>query len=299
MLEAFTPKNGGNGIYALIGEGRRTELLKYDTVRHIFQALLPGLSASYPTFSRDGAWMTYVDSDQKLWRSRANGSEALELSKGFDYTQLSSWSPDGHKIAFMGLRPGRPWRIFIIDRDGGEPREAGIGDDSQGAPSWSPDGRQIVYGNVSCGETQTCWIRIIDLKTGHEEKLLGSHDFRTARWSPNGKYIAALVPETHLLMLFDVATQHWRVLAEAVTGDTIHWAPNSQSLYADSPQGEKPMIENFRLSDGTRRTVVGLSELQKISGRMDFWFGLAPDGSPLVVHSYTANEIYSIAWPAL
>ena len=296
MLETLTSANRANRLYLLIEGGARDQLLKYDTERAAFQTVLPGLSANYVTFSRDGQWMTYVDSDQKLWRSRANGREALLLSKGFDYVQLSSWSPDGRKIAFMGLRSGRPWRIFIVDRDGGEPEEAGRGDDSQGAPSWSSDGKQIVYGNVFCSETQTCWIRTIDLETGHEEKLPESHDFRTARWSPNGKYIAALAPETHHLMLFDVATRRWRMLAEDVTGDTITWSHNSKSVYADSPQGEKPIIESFQLSNKKRKTVVGLSELQKVSGRMEFWFGLDPDGSPILIHRSTASEIYSIEW---
>jgi Tol biopolymer transport system component len=240
--------------------------------------------------------MTYLDSDQKLWRSRIDGTEALQLTKEMVYAQLSSWSPDGRKIAFMGANPGKPWRIFIVDRNGGEPKEASRGEDAQGAPTWSPDGSKIAYGNVLCSESQSCWIRVIDLATGHEEKLPGSHDLRTARWSPDGKYIAALSPDTHQLMLFDVAKSHWRVLAENVTGDTINWAQDSKEVYADSPQGERPVIESFRISNGERKLVVGLSELEKVPGRMEFWFGLTPDGSSILVHLFTASEIYSIEW---
>jgi Tol biopolymer transport system component len=295
-LDALVPASTPNKLYVLMEGSTRSQLLKFDDTQHVFQTFLPGFSARYVSFSRDGKWMTYVDDNQKLWRSRVDGSDAMQLSRGMEYVQLSSWSPDGHKIAFMGASPGRQWRIYIVDRDGGEPREAAKGEDGQGAPTWSPDGSQIAYGNVLCGDTQTCWIRMIDLRTGHEDKLPGSHDLRTARWAPNGRYIAALSPDTHQLMLFDVAKRRWRILAENVTGDTLNWSVDSKSIYADSPQGARPVIERIRVGDRRRTVVVGLSELEKISGRMEFWFGLAPDGSPILVHLLTASEIYSVEW---
>jgi hypothetical protein len=97
-------------------------------------------------------------------------------------------------------------------------------------------------------------------------------------------------------MLFDVAKRRWRILAENVTGDTLNWSLDSMSIYADSPQGARPVIERIRVGDGRRTVFVGLSELEKISGRMEFWFGLAPDGSPILVHLLTASEIYSVEW---
>src|SRR5580765_2953569 len=69
-----------------------------------------------------------------------------------------------------------------------------------------------------------------------------------------------------------------RTLADSVTGDTITWSRDSQFVYADSSQGEKPVIERFRVRDGMRSTAVSLSEMQKLPGRMDSWFGLTPDG---------------------
>src|SRR5207302_4132753 len=144
------------------------------------QTVYPGLSAIYLSFSRDGQWMTYINTtDQVLWRSRADGSQALQLSQGFEYAQLSSWSPDGRKIAFMGKKPDKPLRIYIIDRDGSQQEEAVSGEDNQGAPTWSPDGKSLVYGNVLCNEIQACWIHIVNLETKQQETLPGSHGFRT------------------------------------------------------------------------------------------------------------------------
>jgi sugar lactone lactonase YvrE len=293
-LESVTPSKIPNMLYLLIENGVHNEVLKFNSEQKAFQTMLPGLTADYIAFSKDGKWMAYVDKEQQLWRSRLDGTDALLVSKGFKSVQLSAWSPDGNRLAFMGMKPGKSWRIYIVDRDGVNVREAAEGEGNQGAPTWSQDGKKIVYGDVLCAETQTCWIRVIDLESGTIEKLPGSHDFRTARWSPDGKYIAARVPASDQLVLYDVKTHHWRLLADGVTGDTISWSFDGKTVYADSPQKEEPVIESFRISDGKRVTVVSLSDLQKISGQMEFWFGLTPDKSIILIHRSAASEIYSL-----
>src|SRR6478752_8890352 len=107
----------------------------------------------------------------------------------------------------MGRNPGEPYRIYLIGRDGGPAKQASEGNDNQGGPSWSPDGKAIGYGNVLGEETQNGWIRRIHLATGKVEIVSGSNNFRTARWSPDGKYIAALRWQTRELMLLDVRAQ--------------------------------------------------------------------------------------------
>jgi hypothetical protein len=51
-----------------------------------FVPFLSGISATDPTFSRDGRWVAYVSyPDHILWRSRGDGSEGmLALNHGFD-----------------------------------------------------------------------------------------------------------------------------------------------------------------------------------------------------------------------
>lgn len=301
-VEALTPGRASDALYLLIDNALpentyRAELVKLNAKQDAFQPVLRGLSACYLSFSRDGQWMTYVNTlDTSLWRSRADGTEALQLTKPPLEVQMSAWSPDGRRIAFMGKQPGKPWRIFLIGRDGGVPGEAAVGNDNQGAPTWSPDGKALAYGNVVCQETQTCWIRRLDLATREVEMLPNSHGFRTARWSPDGKYIAALQPETHELMLFDMKTRRWTTLADSITGDNLNWSTDSQFIYADSPHGERPVIERVRVRDGQRATVAGLAPLQEVPGRLGAWFGLAPDNSPILMHQFTAREVYALEW---
>lgn len=291
-----------NLVYALIenvanGNSYQGELFKFDPRQKIFQTILHGLSASYLSFSKDGQWMTYLSNgDNSLWRSRVDGTAALQLTKPPFEVQMSSWSPDGRRIAFMGKHPGKLWRIYLVNRDGGAMEEAATGTDSQGAPSWSPDGKTLVYGNVLCHDAHGCWIRRINLETKSEEILPDSHGFRTARWSPDGKYIAALQQDNHQLPLYDIAQKRWTILAGSIAGDNLNWSSDSQYVYADSPHGENPIIERIRIMDGKRETVASLSTLQKMIGQADFWFGLAPDGSPILGHRLIGSEVYVLNW---
>jgi WD40 repeat protein len=292
----LTASSDPDSIYLLNQNTLQNEVLKFDAERETFQTILPSLSATFLAFSRDGKWMTYTDLNNSLWRSRVDGSDAVRLAGPPMEVELSSWSPDGTQVAFMGREPGRVWRIYLVGRDGGKLHEASLNNDSQGAPTWSPDGHKLVYANVDCLETDSCWIRVLDLASGTVETVPDSRGFRTARWSPNGKYIAALIPETHKVMLFDMKKGKWRQLADSVTGDNVAWSHDSEFLYADSPRGERPVIERFRVADGKRSEVVSLSSFQKVPGQIDFWFGLAPDEAPLIVHRFTASEVYKLNW---
>lgn len=291
------PAKKGNELYLAIAGANRSELLKFDAKQGAFETMLPGVSAAFLSFSPDGQWMTYADSGGgPLWRSRADGSEALQLANASMEVQVSSWSPDGRRIAFMGRKPGQPFRIYLIGRDGGSMEEASEGTDNQGGPSWSPDGKFIVYGNVFCEKTQNCWIRRLDLATRKTEIVPGSNGLRTARWSPDGKYIAALRFQTRELMLYDIGKRRWRMLADSVAGDNINWSSDSQYVYADSPRDMKPIVEQVRIRDGHRRTVVSLALLQNVPGTIDTWFGLTPDNAPILSHVFTASEIYELKW---
>ncbi|HET9282330.1 MAG TPA: hypothetical protein VFR24_10250 [Candidatus Angelobacter sp.] len=294
---AITANRNGDGMYLLISKGSRGQLLKFNSRQKALQAILPGLAADFLSFSRDGQWMTYTTAaDFSLWRSRIDGSEAVQLTKPPMEVELSSWSPGGRQIAFMGRQPGKPFRLFLINRDGGTAQKVVEGNDQQGAPTWSADGKFLVYGDVLCQETESCWIRVLNLATRQIEKLPDSHGLRTARWSPDGKYIAAFQPKTHKLMLFDMKKRHWSVLANSVTGDNLNWSFDSKFVYADSPQGEKPIIERIQIANRQRATVMELASLQGLPGQFDFWFGLTSHNEIILYNRYTISEVYKLNW---
>jgi hypothetical protein len=55
--------------------------MHYDRKAERLVHYLAGISAQDVSFSKDGAWMAYVTFPQgELWRSRADGSEPLQLT---------------------------------------------------------------------------------------------------------------------------------------------------------------------------------------------------------------------------
>lgn len=296
-IEGLAPDKTDDKFYLLIESPYRGELLKFNASARIFQAFLHSISGEYLSFSRDGGWIAYSSTvDQTLWRSRIDGTDAVQLTKPPMLVELSAWSPDGQTIAFMGQEPGKPYRIFLIGRDGGVPEEASGGTDNQGAPTWSSDGRALVYGNLFCEEKEDCWIRRVDLTTRRTKPIPGSLGLRTARWSPNGKYVAALKPDTRELLLYDVRLDRWTALADGINGDNINWSANSEYVYVDNLKRQTPLIERVRIRDKHRTTVANLTTLQKGSGQISAWVGLTPDDSPIVVHLFAGSEIYSLEW---
>ncbi|HEY2393176.1 MAG TPA: hypothetical protein VGK22_18515 [Candidatus Angelobacter sp.] len=286
-----------DSLFLMISSAYRGELLKFDTRQKTLQSYLPGVSAAFVAYSPDAHWITYINTqDNTLWRSRVDGSEPLQLIRPPMEVEVSSWSPDGKNIAVMARAPGKLWRIYLIDREGGPLRQAAEGNDSQGGPSWSPDGKFIVYGNVDCQQTQNCSIRRLELASGKTEVMQGSGGLRTARWAPDGQYVAALSLLTHELMLFDLRKQYWRVLASSITGDNVHWSNDSQYIYVDSLREAQPIIERVRVNDGRREAVVNLNSLQKASGTINGWFGLTPDNMPILSRIFTSSEVYEFKW---
>lgn len=273
------------------------DLVKFDRNSHEYQPFLPGITAGDVDFSRDGSLIAYIRvPEQTLWISHSDGIAARQLEVKAGDLELPRWSPDGKWLAFMSRTPGKPWRIFVVSANGGKPREASLGTDNQGAPTWSPDGKWLVYGNVECQESGTCAIHKINISTGQEYSVPSSEGLGTARWSPNGRYIAALHPILHEIFVLDLGTQQWRKLAEGVNGNDLSWSADSRYIYASKPAGSPPEILRISLKDAKAETAVDLRSFAALTGRIDTWFTLAPDGSIIFSRQMGANEVYSLSY---
>ena len=281
-------------LLALSMPKERDAFVKFDSHLQTFRPILPGASGTFLNYSRDGTWVAYVSNgENSLWFSRADGSDARQLTFPLNAVELPRWSPDGKQIAYMAFRPGSPWRIHIYEVETGKTREASEGVDSQGAPSWSPDGRFISYGNVNCEDTSTCAIHRIDLATGKVQTLPDSDGLFTARWSPDGRFIAALQLEQHQLMLFDVRTETWHKLADAIVGTDLGWSWDSKYLYTDFPGDAR--IVRIRVADGHQETVLDIRSQDNfnLAEPEDLQFSVAPDDSVIVHRQLHSPEIFA------
>ena len=288
------PSKDGKTIFAVAGF-TRGELVRYDTRAKTFASFLGGISAQDVSFSKDGQWVAYVSfPDGTLWRSKPDGAEKAQLSSPPVYAQLPRWSPDGKEIVFYGQVQGRPARIYQVPAAGGAPQEVTPNQSGQQAdPSWSPDGESLAFGEVA--NTGPGAIRILDMKTHQITMLPDSQGLFSPRWSPDGRYLAAMPMDSSALKLFDFKAQKWSVLVKELAGYPC-WSRDGMYLYVLRLAGNRG-VERVAIPGGKVEQVAGLKEL-RLTGVYSFWLGLTPDDSPLLLKDAGTQEIVSMSWTA-
>jgi len=286
----------GKRIFA-VGAQPRCELVRYDG-KSGFEPYSDGSSIRDLAFSPDGKWIAYVTvPESQLWRSRVDGSERLQLTPDGMYGGLPRWSPDGKRIVFMGTNFSTDWRAYLISSDGTGLRELIPGAKAGYDPGWSADGKSIVLtlGAGGTGSARPGGIVIYDLETGKISPLPDSQPLFSPRWSPDGRYIAAITNDSLKLMLFDRTTQHWQELVSMPIGYPS-WSHDSQYIYFDTTLSEDAAFQRVRISDHKLERLFSLKGLRRFWGQFGPWTGLAPDDSPLLVRDISSQEIYALDW---
>src|SRR5438874_944497 len=76
-------------------------------------------------------------------------------------------------------------------------------------------------------------VEVLNLTTRQVSPLPASDGLWSPRWSPDGRYIAALSTDTQTLLLFDFRSQKWTELAKADFGYPV-WSHDSKYVYFDT-----------------------------------------------------------------
>jgi eukaryotic-like serine/threonine-protein kinase len=295
---ATLPSKDGKRLF-VIGSKPRGELVHYDSKARQFLPYLSGISADGVAFSRDGEWVAYVTFPEgALWRSKVDGSQRFQLTFPPMRVVLPRWSPDGKRIAFMAVAPGKPLKISLVSAEGGSSQQLLAGERNEMDPNWSPDGNSLVFGrapSLEVGTPGSVAIHFLDLRTSEVSTLHDSEGLYGPRWSPDGHYICALTADNKKLLLFDFATQKWVELVKMLVSYPS-WSRDGKYVYFDSPFGDDPALYRVRISDHKLERLVSLRGFQR-SGSY-YWFGIAADDSPMVVRNAGTREIYALDWDA-
>jgi Tol biopolymer transport system component/DNA-binding winged helix-turn-helix (wHTH) protein len=288
--------SSGEKLY-LIGEQLRGELSQYDRKAGQFLPFLSGISAEFVDFSKDRQWVAYVTfPDQTLWRSRIDGSERLQLTSSPVRAAVPQWSPDGKRITFFDVAPGKPWKILLLSSDGGTPEPLVNESRNQMDPSWSPDGNSIAFSYFPIFEripAEQLGIFIVTLNNRSVAKLPGSDNLWAARWSPDGRYMVARSTQALGLTLYDFSSQAWSRIANDTYVGAMSWSADARYLYF-LRRGSAPAILRLRIANGTIEQVTDLAGVRQTGFRSGFWMGLTPDDSPLILRDVGTEEIYSL-----
>jgi Tol biopolymer transport system component len=232
-----------------------------------------------------------------LWRSRVDGSERLQLTQPPLRLLLPRWSPDGTRIAFMGRTPGGPWKIYVVSAKGGEPQPILEGDRAQSDPGWSPDGKSLMFGRPPDFLAEPAIpkaIHVLDLRTKQLSTLPDSNGLFSCRWSPSGRYVAAMPLNQARLLLFDFSTRTWSELGRFKTVHNPVWSRDERFLYFEVV--DDVGIYRLRVSDRAVERVASLQGVWKSNIGSCSFEGLAPDDSPLIQCFGHDHDVYALDW---
>ena len=148
---------------------------------------VPAAGAGQAHRSPAGAAIVSVK-DDAIRIGDADGKNPRKVSPDGLVAGWPSLSPDGRRIAFVGLR-GKRWQLYLMDRDDGNVRQLTDGPGDVERPRFAPDGR-IMYLSLSP--------RIVKLRPG-DLLIFDGRETRAVvknvyiadyAWSPDGKAVA-------------------------------------------------------------------------------------------------------------
>ncbi|MGI8773022.1 MAG: winged helix-turn-helix domain-containing protein [Acidobacteriaceae bacterium] len=295
---APTTSPEGHEIF-FVGANSRWEIRMFSPAAGEFVPLQPNLaSTSLVEYSPDGQWVAWLNSaDGSLWRSRADGSERLQLMSPPFHVFMMKWSPKNDRLAVMAQRSGSVWKLYLVDAAGGGMQSVLDENRDEADPDWSADSRTLVFGrvpDVMGGGNQPKGIYTVDLKTRKVTEVPGSSGLFSPRLSPDARYIAAVRTDQKALMLFDRITQRWELLAQHGVSDPV-WSHDSHALFfQDVVEPGKPV---YRVEVSGTHVIRRIATLENVRSAdvLDYrLIGLGPNDMPLVTAQTSVVNLYSM-----
>lgn len=293
------PSRDGRSIYAYGAVSGGIDVVHFDPLTHRFKPVLSGLSVEEVAYSPDHQWMLYSKGNQ-LWRSRPDGSDRRKLVEDPAIANIHGgrWSPDSKHILFENNDGGLRGTIYLVSADGGRSQLLLAPDASAFWPDLAPDGKTVVFTSKQ-GVSRTSspsseqGLYSFDLARRQPTMIPGSSGLVSGRWSPDGRFLAALSLDQSAIQLLDLTTHRWTQIARGAAISSPVWSADSVLYFQDILARGEPV---YRFQPGSSAPLPAYSFediLQAGAMRCAFW-GFAPDGSLLVQVNRGGGDIYAL-----
>jgi serine/threonine protein kinase len=187
--------------------------------------------------SPDGRWvLSTLRTPPQIMLLPTGAGEAKRLERGtIEQYAGASWFPDGKRIALQGREPGRGWRYYIQDVEGGGPRPFTPEGTTSGevyAIMLSPDGKFVVAVNIE----QKAFIYPVEGGDNPRPILGLDPEDVVIRWGADGRSLLVERTEEMPIKVYrlDPSTGHKELLKEITPADPagIFW-PNETTMTPD------------------------------------------------------------------
>ena len=293
---SLSPLVGRDGKHVYFyGAGLVVNLHRLDQLSGQLTPFLSEAQAALPTFSPDGKWMAYVQLSQgALQIVRTNGEASHQLVEPSLLISTPRLSPDSRTIAFAGQRIGEVWNIYFVPIDGGP--VAPLRSDLTGLkdPDWSPDGQSLVATRVfrDSANTERSSLVFVNLKTHLSESLPGSEGFYAPRWSPDGRFIAAVSEPNQALELYDTRTRNWTAAAKGGFIGLPAWSPDAKFVYFQDLIAFGEPLFRLNVQSGKVEQVADFEKILAGGVHKCAFLTLTAAGDPVVAFQRSVSDIY-------
>jgi hypothetical protein len=279
----------GTGLLAF-GEVRRGELQRYDRQERRFERVLAGESVGFVDYSPDGEWVAWVAyPEETLWRARGDGTERLRLTRTPSRALFPSWSPDGKRIAYIGIDEGDRRSLRLVSADEGLMEVVGSEEGFRyWNPCWLPDGT-LLYSSMSSRQRG---IRRLDPSALATTPLEGAEDLLFPRCGPQGQVLAGRLRDGIL-----GAVVRWR---EDDDWQEIgphrsypNWTRDGEAICGLEHRENR--IECYSTALGRWESLVEIDR-PLLGWVVVPWMGLDPEDNPMVMFDRSTRDLYALDW---
>ena len=161
--------------------------------------------AGYPTWTRDGKWLTYALRKDELWKithHSVDGSKPKEELKTSEHNlSPASWTRHG-QLAYIETHPTTGEDIWVLRMEDRKAEPFLNTNAGEAYPDFSPDGRWLAYTSNESGRSQ---VYVQPYPPTGKRWVISTEVGRTPLWAPNGRELFYLTVPTRKLMVVDIS----------------------------------------------------------------------------------------------